>query len=161
MGTGLRCVARPIAPGGLLMLTLMAVLGPSTAQTPRVAGQDRFLKRTSAWELTGAKTPDSDNDKSNPPNITCTNGRRPDDMPSVPTTNSPVGSMAGAFPGLPIVPKPHLTPTAHKSIKQLPRTGKRPGSDCWPGAKLPDFLQMPSAHASWETKPLPTRPCSA
>lgn len=41
-------------------------------------------------------------------------------MPSVPTTNSPVGSMAGAFPGLPIVPKPHLTPTAHKYIKQLP-----------------------------------------
>ncbi|MGL4555803.1 MAG: pilus assembly protein N-terminal domain-containing protein, partial [Gemmataceae bacterium] len=68
------------------------------------------MKRTSAWELTGAK---------GPPAAEADKGAdKPADKAPPPAPHPAPGP--GPLAGLPLVPTPHLTPGAHKYIKQLP-----------------------------------------
>jgi pilus assembly protein CpaC len=106
MRNWLRRAGSPIALGAFL-LGMTAASG----QTPATPTNEKFLKRTSAWELTGSK-PRPTGEESNPAETGAV-------LPAA--AESPVSPPAPVTPpGLPLTPTPHITANAAKYIKQLP-----------------------------------------
>jgi pilus assembly protein CpaC len=113
MRNWLRRTVSPIALGAFVL-----GMAAASGQTPTTPTNEKFLKRTSAWELTGTKTKAAAAEGADSRDtIIRTAGETKTPLPSeTPPTNNPLMTP----PGLPLTPTPHITANAAKYIKQLP-----------------------------------------